>query len=104
MQLSDLGDGGGTADGCEASFVQIMEVFAGLALKIACDICSGGAAFLQSSRRNSGKQISIFVFERSQVSNDEDLRMSGDAQVFVDHDAARAVKWGIQFLAEVRRQ
>src|ERR1700751_1680201 len=93
MKLSKLRYSRGSTDRGKATFIPILEVFASLTGDIArnhlCDKC----AFLHGDGSDAGKKLAVFVFEGRQITNYEDFRVSGNAEVLAHLDAARPVTW-----------
>ena len=75
----------------QTPFIVIVEIFPRLTVEIAADIAGRGFSLLHGNRRDSGEQLAMAIFERGQVSDDEDFRMAGEAQVRVDQHAAGAM-------------
>src|SRR3982750_1270855 len=81
MQAAELGDSGRAADGCEISFIQVVEILARLALDAAPNVLGGGLSLLNRGRSHSGDRLACFVFDIGKVSDHKNFRMLGEAEV-----------------------
>src|SRR5581483_9543168 len=62
VQLSDFRDGRGTADGCEAPLIKIMEIFSRIILQVAGDCLPYITALLHRHWRNSRQRPAVLIF------------------------------------------
>src|ERR1700730_13129260 len=77
MNLSKIGHGGGSTDGCQAAFVPVVEVLARLAAQFVSDIVGGGFALLHRDRCDPRQPLAVLVLQSSQVPDHEDFGMPG---------------------------
>src|SRR4029077_18866391 len=89
--LSELGDGGGAADGGQAAFVVVPKFAARLIFKVAGDGVRHPFSLLDGDRCDSGGHLAVFVCECGEVADNQYLGMSGNAEVGLDEHATGAI-------------
>src|ERR1700730_18286763 len=87
MNLSKIGHGGGSTDGCQAAFVPVVEVLARLATQFVSDIVGGGFALLHRDWCDPRQPLAALVLQNSQVPDHEDFGVSGNAVVGIHQHA-----------------
>ena len=102
LELAELGDGGGAADGGQAAFIVIVKIASRLVLEIARDRVRDPVPLLDRDWRDARQHLAILVSERGQVANHEYFRMSGDAEIGLHEHAPGAVDGHTQLSAQRR--
>src|SRR4051794_13006058 len=91
MQAAELGDPGGAADGCEISFIQVVEIVARLALDASPDIPGSSLSLLNRGRRDSRDGLPGLIFYIGEIANHQDLRVIRKAEILRHFYATRAI-------------
>src|SRR2546430_15040175 len=100
MEFPEVSDGGGATDSGETAFVYVVKVLPGLTLQIALNVSRRCRSFLHGYRRDSGKQLTVFIFEGSQVANDKDFRMPSNTQVGIHQHSPGAIDGNAQLFSQ----
>src|SRR6267154_457950 len=111
VNLAELSDRGGAANGGEAAFIVVVEVKIpalsqrtregrGTLFQLSRDSLANEAAFLDRYRRHTGQHGSRDVLQRGEISDDEDFRMAGNAEIRLDKHASGAIDGDTQLFAE----
>ena len=101
-EFPEVSDGGGATDSGETAFVYVVKVLPGLTLQIALNVSRRCRSFLHGYRRDSGKQLTVFIFEGSQVANDKDFRMPSNTQVGIHQHSPGAIDGNAQLFSQRR--
>ena len=102
MNFAKLRDSGSAANGCKATFVDVMKIASWFSLQVVRNISGRRLSLLDGSWRDARDELAIFIFERSQISNYENLGMPGNAQIGINQHAPRAVHRRSKFLTQGR--
>src|SRR5881409_486607 len=87
------------SDRREIALVSVMKALAPLTQNRVDHISGGGAAALHRRGRHARYWLA-FTLELREVADDEDVRMTGDAQVVVHNDASRSIDGGSELSAK----
>src|SRR6266568_6783237 len=102
MQASNLGNGSRAADGGHGAAIHVMECFRRLAANRAPDVGRGGLTLLNAYRRDAREHLAVRLFECGQIADDEDLGMSGYAQVGLNGNATGPIHLNAELTTQRR--
>src|SRR5258708_894878 len=103
MEPANFGDRVGAPDGRHRAPIEIVDRFGRLTANQSADVGRGGLALLNGDWRDPRQHLAVGVLQRGEVANDEDFRMTGDAEVRSDGDAAAAIHLSADLPTEGRR-
>src|SRR5208282_5332133 len=76
----------------------------GFAGKAGGDDFGGEAAALNGDLGDTGKRVALFICGVSEIADDEDFGMSGDGEIGLHFDAARAIGFGLETCGNFLRE
>src|SRR5690242_15814483 len=100
MNLSELGHAGSPSNGSKRAFVEIVEGFARLVFQVAADGLSNRVALLHGYGCQPGQRLAILVLQGREITDDEYLRVAGNAEIRLHHDSSRAINGRTQLFSE----
>src|SRR5881227_3164703 len=91
MQSAQFGDGGCAADRRQAAFIAINKRACRLTARASPDIVGGPVALLNRNRRHARQHLACWSFEGREISDYEDLRVAGNAEVLLNQHTPSAI-------------